>query len=36
MLYDPRQLLTNAPPLQIQMVDSDAFYMHDLSYPFLT
>jgi hypothetical protein len=36
MLYDSRRLLTNAPPLQIQMVDSDAFYMHDLSYPFLT
>jgi hypothetical protein len=36
MLYDSRQMLTNAPPLQIQMVDSDAFYIHDLSYPFLT
>jgi hypothetical protein len=36
MLYDSRRLLANAPPLRIQMVDSDAFYMHDLSYPFLT
>jgi hypothetical protein len=36
MLYDPRRLLTNAPPLHIQMVDSDAFYLYDLSYPFLT
>jgi len=36
MLYDPRGLLVNAPPLNIQMVDSDAYYLHDLSYPFLT
>jgi hypothetical protein len=36
VLYDPRQLLANAPPLHIQMVDSDAFYLYDLSYPFLT
>jgi hypothetical protein len=36
MLYDPRRLLDGVPPLQIRMVDSDAFYMHDLSYPFIT
>ncbi len=36
MVYDSQRLLSNAPPLQIQMVDSDAFYLHDLSYPFLT
>ena len=36
MLYDPRGLLANAPPLRIQMVDSDMYYLHDLLYPFLT
>ncbi len=36
MLYDPRQLLSSAPPLQIQMADSDAFYLYDPSFPFLT
>jgi hypothetical protein len=36
MLCDPRQLLTGAPRLQIQMADSDAFYLYDPSFPFLT
>jgi hypothetical protein len=36
VLYDPRKRLAGAPPIHLQMVDSDAFFLHDLSYPFAT
>jgi hypothetical protein len=36
LAYDPQNLLSAAPPLHIQMVNSDAFCIYNLSYPFLT
>jgi hypothetical protein len=35
-LYDPEKRFAGLPPLLIQMVDSDAFFLHDPSYPYLT
>src|ERR1700722_2995523 len=35
-IYDPGQKLEGLPPLNVQMVDSDAFFLHDPSYPYLT
>jgi len=36
MLYDPAGRLAGAPPLHLQMVDSDAFFLYSKSYPFVT
>jgi hypothetical protein len=36
LVFDPQRVLADAPPLHLQMVDSDAFFLHDPSYPFLT
>ncbi len=35
-LYDPKKRLAGQPPLLIQMVDSDAFFLHSPSYPYFT
>ena len=35
-LYDPGGQLAGTPPLHLQMVDSDAFFLHSPSYPFVT
>jgi hypothetical protein len=35
-LYDPGGRLAGAPPVHLQMVDSDAFFLHSPSYPFVT
>jgi hypothetical protein len=35
-LYDPQSLFPTPPPLQIQALESDLFYMYDPSYPFFT
>ncbi len=36
LVYDRRGLLSGAPPLHVQMVDSDAFFLYSPSFPFLT
>jgi hypothetical protein len=36
LVYDRDQVLAGAPPLHLQMVDSDAFFLPGPSYPFLT
>jgi hypothetical protein len=36
VLYDPAGRLRGAPPLHLQMVDSDAFFLYSPSYPFVT
>jgi len=36
LLCDRRGILAAAPPLHIQMIDSDAFFLYSHSYPFLT
>jgi len=36
MLFDPESKFANTPPLSIQMVDSDAFFLGDHADPFLT
>jgi hypothetical protein len=36
MVYDPEVRLQSAPPLNLQMVDSDAFFLYSPSYPYLT
>jgi hypothetical protein len=36
MAYDPDARLQNASPLNLQMVDSDAFFLYSPSYPYLT
>lgn len=36
LLYDPKRLLAGAPPLHIQMIDSDAFLVYVPSHLFLT
>lgn len=35
-IYDPGRRLEGLPPLQVQMMDSDAFFLHDPSYLYLT
>jgi hypothetical protein len=35
-LYDPRNQYGSLPPLLIQMVDSDAFFLYSPSYPYFT
>lgn len=35
-LYDPKERFAGLPPLLIQMVDSDAFFLHSPSYPYFT
>jgi Acetyltransferase (GNAT) domain len=35
-IYDPRRRTVGVPPFLIQMVDSDAFYMHSPSFPYFT
>lgn len=36
MLFDPQSKFANTPPLQIQMTDSDAFFLGNPTDPFLT
>ena len=36
VLHDPHGRLAGAPPLHLQMVDSDAFFLYSRSYPFVT
>jgi hypothetical protein len=35
-LHDPRRRLRDLPPIHIQQVESDAFFLHDPAAPFLT
>jgi hypothetical protein len=36
MLYDPGRRLTDAAPLHVQPIESDAFFLYSKSYPFVT
>ena len=35
-IYDPKSLLTSAPPVNLNLLDGDEFYMQDPAHPYLT
>ena len=36
LLFDPQRVLEKRPTIVLQMVDCDAFYLHDEAFPYLT